>query len=1179
MEFHGRRLALSQIDRSLIRIFQILAIVPGMVSATGYSQESELRFVQGMRERAWFDTTIDYLDDASEQKDPLHPLAEILELQKGITFQQMAGVSRVPEDRENLLKNAGEAYKKFIDGHAGHAEEAFASASLGEVLCERARTLTWQAESAELSARKQQLDAARQLIDEAETIFRRAHDAYKVQYKAFPAFIDEAVDPELQQQRQAVEAKYLRAWFSLSRCLYERGQTYDVGSDDRRRILEKSLKSFEEIYNDRRASPVGQHARLMMGRCFHEQGDLAAAMGIYSDMIGQKSDHASIRSLKAIARHYRLMCLNDPAKKDHQLVLQEAAEWVRANATEIGTTAGVGILWEKAVAEEQLALSQEADKKQRDVLLRQALEDAGQVARYPGGLRASAANMTRRLKAALGESDREPDDFESAFERARGMIEQMQRLNAAIEESGDPEIRKQKLSELDLHLNETGRLLRTALELKDDGTDAKAMSQARYLLGFILFRQRKNLDAVIMSSHCMVNDRAVDPDTAAKASEIAVSAAVQAWNDADPDDRNFETELLRDTCVRVLELFPDSAQSNEARLRLGRIYQLMDDPNQAVHWFLQVPESDSHYGSAQVSAGQALWAASTSAGSSAADTGPIADAERSSATASDLEGMKRDSRRYLTNGIRILRSALPENTRPTDEIAAAEVSLAAMQNLAGEFHETVDTLTSGGENAIVELVEADDAQPRPAGGIRSQAFAGLTFRLLLRAYVGTQQIDEALETMSRLHEIGGQDMNAVHTQLGLELQEELRQLQQSGQKDRLTEVRASFEKFLEKVCEHRDAKDFSSLLWIAETYFGLGRGASDPTAAMGYFEKAAGYYGEILSGDLAPENSVVAVRLRLARCRREQKKYADALEIVQSVLSTNPVALDVQVEAAWILSDWGAEGQPSRLVEALQGIRGDSNELVVWGWLNLSRRLQQTVARNSTPEFRERFLESRYELSNTRRRIAATNGPDREVQLRAAMTELVAFTQMERNIDDGWWAKFERLYQDLQTDLNMTPQPLRRPNGEVVAGSGPERKQLPQSGEASVSGETSVAGQTVERGAPETGNASESPESAADSAANSDSASTGKSASASLILPVLLLCLGTGLLGGCYFLMRKPRRRTQASVISDGLRGTPSFDSLQNVALPTFSGAAKETKSSGLAEIRPVEKRRSHSAM
>jgi cellulose synthase operon protein C len=1152
------------------------------------ADDPETRFLAGLRERRYFDTAVEYLDGLSSADSRTAVLFEVRDLEKGITFQQMAGLSRLPEERETLLDQADAAYRKFLKEHPGHKQEAAASFSLGELVLERAKTRIWQAEgSSDSDEKKAHQKAARQRIDEAEKIFQQAFNGYQKQYKAFPPFVDEAADPETFRKRQEAESWYLKASFSLCRCMYERGQTWPPDSDERMQILEKSRSLFDEIYKSRRNNPVGLHARLMMGKCFQEQGDLSNALGIYSEVLSQTSPHPSVRTLKTVALHYRLTCLNIAEKPDHQVVLQEAADWIRNsdNASELSTMAGLGIQWEKAVAEEKLSDDRNVDESQKNILKRQALEDSLMIARYPGPLREPAIAMSRRLKSALGETDKEPKSFNDAFDRAREMIEQIQKLNSAADAEPDATAKKQKLTELDLHLNEVGRLLRLALDLREDDTDAKAVAQAKYLMSFILYRQRKNYDAVIMATHCMTRERTADPETAENASEIAVSAGVQAWNDAPADDREFEVTLLRDTCLKVLELYPNSSRASHARIRLGRIYQQMQNPEEAVRWYQMVPESDEKFAEAQIGAGQTLWAAWTTRmqQSRASGASETTGASSTDAATAELDALKTQAEKHLTTGLKLMREKSGDDEIPSDEVVAAEVSLAGLLNVNGDFPQCISRLTSGGKRSVISLIRVSDSEKRPAAGIRSPSFAALTLRLLLRAYVGTQQIDEALRTMNQLKTIGGQEVTAVYTQLGLELQEELQRLRQAKDTKRLKEVQTSFEQFLAKVYEQRDAKNYNSLLWISETYFGLGQGVSkDPVAASAYYEKAASTYQQILDGKLAPEDTVTAIRLRLARCRRAQNKYAEAFTIVKETLQKTPLAVDAQMEAASVLSDWGSSGQPDRMKEAIQGVRGTEGELVVWGWLNIAKRLQQKLSQDSSPEFLERFLEARYQLSNTRRRAAAGGGPDAEPQLRAALAELAAFTRIDPNISTTWWEKFDRLYQDIQKDLKQTPRPLERMalTGKAGIGDSPAADAAAVSSDIpnGVAGAPSETTAVSEHTAPST---AQQPTSQASTPAiqNPSSGPKTSTGSESALLPVLVGSLGVGLLGGFYFLMRKPRRRTRAAALAVVTREPPSFENIEfrsgapTLSFPVTPVRTKSTTATTTAKPAPATKK------
>lgn len=1006
------------------------------------ADEPFVQFIEGLRQRKYFDVAIEHIDELAKRPDLPKEFADRLDLERGLTFRAQGTASRIPEDREQALGKAEQALKKFTKEHSDHPMAPFANSELGQLLFERARSLIWDSESPSNAARKKELQQqARSLVEQAKGIYQTAHDQYKKQYDGYPKFIDKAKDPEGYQTRLNAEVKYLRAWFNLVRCTYERGQTFDKGSKERNETLIRASEEFEAIHTARRTNPIGLQSRLMMGKCFQEQDDINRALGIYNEMLSHKSDSPTVRFLRSIALQYRLICLNHEKKNDFQLVLQEADAWLKdkSNRQLIYSEIGLGILWEKAIAEEQYAKDRALEPKQKTTVLRQALADSKQVARFPGPYREPAVAMGRRITAGLGEKDEEPKDFDTAFERARGLVSQLKGLQEDLDNAKSGADKQKARQAIELQLNEIGRMFELALRLRENDTDPKAVAQARYLLSYVYMRQRKSFDAVILAKYCMTQDRLNDPDSALSATEIAINAAVQAFNDAG-SDQTFELDLLKGICEQIVQQYPQSSKGNEARMRLGQVYRDLNQPLEAAQSYMTVPADYSEYGSARIQAGQSFWLAWVLAMADEEEN----DEELAEQDPETLNQWKADAEKLLQEGIKITRGKLGKDAAPTPEIIAAEVSLATVLNMDGKFDQSIKRLTDGGANSVVKAIDVAANESRPAKGIKSASFAGQTYRLLLRAYVGQQQIDNALKTMNQLEVVGGQDVAAVYTQLGRELQEELQRKKASGDTEGLLQTRTSFEQFLEKVNQQRDKSDYNSLLWIGETYFGLGQGIpDDPAAAAGYYEKASQAYQDILDGNLAEGGTALAIKLRQVRCMRAQGLYEEGVALAKSILTENPLSLDVQFEAAYTLADWGAasDGQPAKLMESIEGA-----DDVIWGWKGITSRLQ---ARQSTPEWetlKDRFLEARYEYINSRYRYAKTGAADADAQLQSGQAEVMMFAQVFPDIDDTWFAKFDRLYQDIQTDRGQAPVALERPappeipESEVAAEEEPEEE-------------------------------------------------------------------------------------------------------------------------------------------
>lgn len=1001
------------------------------------AEEPFEQFLDGLRQRKFFDTAIDHLDQLDRRTDLAPESRLLLSLQRGLTFEAEARASRVVEDRDLSLGKAELSFRKFLDDNPGHPESAFVNSTLGSLLFERARSIMWDADAASNADRRPNMQKQAQgLIDQAEKIFKKAHDLYKAQYKAFPPRIDQDDDPQQYQARLTAEISYLRAWFSYARAEYQRGQTYDSGSKPRNETLLRAFKRFEEIHTARRSNPIGLQARLMMGKCFQEQGDMNRALGIYNELISNDSTNAFVNLIKSNAIQFRLICLNDESKKDYQLVLQESDEWLNDKQYRrfLDNEVGLGIRWEKAIALEKLSQDRTAEETDQRSLVRAALADSKKIALFPSPYRAAATAMSRRLQASLGDADADPTDFVTAFERAKGLVSQLRDFDEKIKTAKSNSKKREAQQAKQRQWDEIARLLKMALELREPDRQGKEVAQARYFLGHAFLSQRKSYEALIISRYCMMNDLAVDPDSARDATGVAIQAAVQAFNDA-TDDQSFELQMLKDVCESIIELYPNGARGNEARYRLGKIYRDLNQPDEAARAYLTIPQESSEYSSARIQAGQSLWLAWAQ---SQANSG---ESENTSAQDKQLADWKRDATKYLKEGIAAAREKLGPKTAATAEIVAAEVTLASINNLDGKFQETVKRLTAGAAASVIAATEPGKGKQRPDTGIQSASFAGQLWRQMLRAYVGTQQIDKALQAMSKLESIGGQDTTAIYTELGRELQQELARLKDSGATERLKQVRTSFEQFLSKVYEKRDQTDYNSLLWIGETYFSLGQGvgSDDQAAADAYLTKAGQAYSEILDNNLAEEAMVVAVRLRLARCQRALRQYESALELTKSILTERIMQLDVQFEAAHILADWGSDpqaGESDRIKEALGGINGPDDKKLVWGWQTLATRLNNRQGTDDWESLKPKFMDASYQSLRSRLRLAETGIPERDTLLSGAkaQAEIFAVVNFEPQPAEGEklpddepdFQRFNRLYEQIQVSLGEAPQPLER---------------------------------------------------------------------------------------------------------------------------------------------------------
>ncbi|MCA9062631.1 MAG: hypothetical protein KDA96_06215, partial [Planctomycetaceae bacterium] len=404
----------------------MIAALAGLFSFIGSSsvqaQTDAVEFLNALRSRGFYDTALEYLDGLQASGSVPVALAEVIDLERGITQQVAGATSRVVADRELQLNNAEASLRKFLNEHSGHERAADANSLLGQLLLDRASTALTKAEAAETPEEVSELQGrARTLTEQAEKIFQAAHDQYQAAYKEYKVFIDQNREEELYEQKQRAEGRYINAWFSLCECFYKRGLTYPMGSPDRKLVLDDAAARFEALSKSQFSRTVrAYHARVMMGKCFQEQGDLGRALGIYQDPANQEAPQ--LAEVRGYAVQYTLMCQNDPSRANYEVVTRLATDWLTQFRNLATSPFGVGILYQRAFAQEKRAEAPGIESTQRESYLRAALDDATVVGRYDGPFQDVANLMVRRIKSQLGDQDAEPKDFETAFERAYALI-------------------------------------------------------------------------------------------------------------------------------------------------------------------------------------------------------------------------------------------------------------------------------------------------------------------------------------------------------------------------------------------------------------------------------------------------------------------------------------------------------------------------------------------------------------------------------------------------------------------------------------------------------------------------------------------------------------------------------------------------------------------------------------
>lgn len=1005
---------------SLVSLFAVLTCATPLIA-----EEQYLEFIQGLRDKNYHDTALDYLTQIEKDKETPKEIRELIPFERAMTLMLFSRTQKLPEEQDATLDQALQQLVLFTKQSPNHPKAGTANTERGKIVLEKAEVQIRQADTGDPAKKKEAQAKARKLVAQARAIFQKAYDQHEKTMKSYPStFIDPQKDKEKFAARAKAEIQFMSAQLDLAQCTYVEAQTYDAGSADYNRLLTKASEEYAKIHERYRSQVGGLFARMWQGKCFEEQGELGRALGIYNEMLAHPGDSPAMKQLQDNVLQFRLICLNDEKRKDYQLVINEAEQWLKDNRARKRTPIGLGITWELARAQESLANQEGLKKTDQERILRQALTNARYVNAFRGKYREVSRLMIGRINAKLQKnSGGDPTDFQTAYGLGQDRVKQAKSLKEKVTSAKTSADKKKAEVELNQYMEETARLLRLALKLADDKTEPKELAQARYFLAYTYYNLRRSYECAILSEY-IANNHAEEGSLALDAAYLALAGYLQAYNDSPKEQRYVDNQHMEAICNLIATKWPDSDRANDARIQLGNIYSQTERPVEAAKWYSQVPKTAPQYVEAQIRAGQSYWNSYlTAMARKNIETKP-----------QDINQWEKLAEQHLRTGIAAIQKSIPADKPSPEDLTAAKTSLAQIALNKGNYQEAIDILTKD-PHSVLKAIHLAKGQKRPAKGVKSSEFASLVYQLQLRAYIGLQQIDLARQAMKQLEESasgsGGESITDMYRQLGEKITEEIDRLKAAGDTKRIADVRKSLETFLTDIFKRKD-QTYGSLVWIGETYYGMGQGASEnPEVARGYFEKAAAAFEEIqkrqdASGDFIPGNFQVGITLRLVNCKRAQGDYEEALALITPVLKEKANSPEVQFEAASILQDWAGSGQGDNAKKYLNAISGMElkDGALIRGWAYLARLLQSSAASSGRQDLLEMFYDAQYNKIDARRKYGiAINEPK---QLELAKSETNVFGQISVDLPDDVWERFNQLYRQIQTDMGEDPVDLER---------------------------------------------------------------------------------------------------------------------------------------------------------
>ncbi|MCA8995992.1 MAG: hypothetical protein KDA80_03380, partial [Planctomycetaceae bacterium] len=1011
----------------IVRQFRFLiALAVILANAAAMAEEPVLEFVEGLRQRRYYDMALLYLDRIEKSDGISDGVRQVLNYERAQTLLQSAKELTNLDAQRKQLDAAQAAFEDFVKANPNHELAGRANTARGRILLEKARVDIWDGEKpSNEGSRDKFYQEARKSIATARKIFEEAEKQHEAAWKAFPTYIPE----EEKQQRAArdeAESLFMEAQLDLAQCSYWEAQTYPQGAKERKDILTRAAEEFEQIHQRFRSQIGGLYARIWQGKCFEEQEEIGIALGIYEEILSHEGRSAAMRSLKDRALRFRLICLNHEQRNDFQLAVDEGEEWLQDAKARARTDVGLGIQWETCRAHESLGNDRTLSEQIRRNHLTQALGRARVINRFPGELKTPSSAMIQRLMVALNREPGDPKDFDTAYGNASQLNEELQTLKNQIEKAVAQGKTKEALEFKDAMkatAGEMARLLDLALKLALPDTDPALINIARLRLAYAYLLQERFLDAAVIAEYQMDKFGGVSAEVGKEAGFIAMASFDNAYAQADQNNRDFEAKMVVAAAEKLENRYPDSSRANDARNAVAKIYFQQNRLVEAAEWWERIPLGTDQYADAQVRAGKAYWRQYVM---------ETSKPESERASAEDLTKWKTLAVQRLETGLAEAEKVIPDDKPLPDDLVGAKLTLVNIRNLDGIYKSpkegtagALELLTAEPHPVLKEVdVPEGTERPQDPSKAKSRQIASFAYQQLLRTQIGLKDLEAARQARAKLEQVAAGEDEAALTQVfvdfGRELEQELERLKASGEDARLTEVRAGFEAFLNDLFNRQDGQTFYSLLWIAETYTSLGEGSQDdPSKAQEFYDKAATAYQSILDKaatdpTFADANQSIACKLRLVNCLRQQENFEKAEQVVFDILKEKPNAPDAQFEASRLYQAWANSDSSNykKFDAALYGVKEPVN---VWGWGYTAQSLQRAIYGNQDERLEKLHFDARYNLAKAEQEYGKAH-PDLDEgtkHLERAKTSITGFQRISQRWPDKEYARFNELYKSI----------------------------------------------------------------------------------------------------------------------------------------------------------------------
>ena len=814
-------------------------------------------FVQGLRERGYYDVALQYLDLLRQDPETPAGLKKTIEFEEGRTLIEEATHSTDPDVSKGKLDQAKLKIEAFVKANPDLPQTTEALVDLAHLLYERGLTEVDLASDARASNEKEsKLAGARGYYESARSAYTKAFERLNAKLAEYPKFIP-ADDPR-KLERERIRNSVMQAELQKSVVDYYEAQTFPQESKERSDLLNKALATFEDIYKRYRLQRAGLTARMWQGKCFEEQGKLGEATGIYKELL----DHTdpSIRPLQKQVDYFRIIVMGK--RKEYALAADECVNWLRLFPKDRRTYESLGVQFE--LAKNILAQLPGLSGADKDKAIRAATDHLTDVVRVVSPFKPEAIALLQKYRpnAALNAADISKLNYDEAVAQAGQAISTLAYENAIV-------------------------LLKLAIRKADPARDPAKANSARYMLAYACMMSKRYYEAAVVAEH--VARHYPRDEWAAKSADLAMQAIVEAYNTFILGNRTTDLDRLVDLARYTAETWPETEQGDSGRVTMGLVALGQGRYADAIAAFESVRSSSSRWIDAQNSCGEAHWRRSLTL----REKGNVkeADAEVQAALAK------------LNTSLKARRDA---NATETDLGLVTNACDLAIIHL--EASKPADALAL--LDPIARKLAGLSNRSAPLNAAYSRVLS-----YILRGHVAAGKVELAIADMKTLEGIGGAGNSAaqLYYELGRLLEREIESLKKRNDKAGLARTEQAYRKFLTALVASKTGQTFQSLRWAADNLLKLGA-AKEANDVYTTLVNTYGKDPQFLKVGGSNEQ-ITLVRLKQVAALRTMGNLPEAEALLGEIIEQNKRSIEPQMEKGFLL-DAKAEARQGTWVAA-----------------------------------------------------------------------------------------------------------------------------------------------------------------------------------------------------------------------------------------------------------------------